>query len=109
MYVNIGEVIRSIREEAEPKSRLMSHFSLIETQAEGILNMRLRSLRRLEEMEIRKEHKALTAELKGLQTLLGSEKLRWKKIADEIETIRPQSRTGPPGSHPGEPSVLPDP
>jgi topoisomerase IV subunit A len=97
VYLNIDEVIRIIREEDEPKARLMAHFSLSDTQAEAILNMRLRSLRRLEEMEIRKEHKSLTTELKGLQALLGSEKLRWKKIGDEIEATRKKFGAGPLG------------
>ncbi len=55
-------MIRIIREEDEPKAVLMATFSLTDTQAEAILNMRLRSLRRLEEMEIRKEHDALSKE-----------------------------------------------
>ncbi len=97
VYLNIDEVIRIIREEDEPKNRLMAHFSLSDAQAEAILNMRLRSLRRLEEMEIRKEHASLTKELKGLQALLGSDKLRWKKIGDEIEATRKKFGTGPLG------------
>ena len=108
VYLNIDEVIRIIREEDEPKARLMAHFSLTDTQAEAILNMRLRSLRRLEEMEIRKEHKALTTELKGLQTLLGSDKLRWKKIADEIEAIRKKFGAGLLGDRRTEMGVMPN-
>jgi topoisomerase-4 subunit A len=107
VYLNIDEVIRIIREEDEPKARLMAHFSLTDTQAEAILNMRLRSLRRLEEMEIRKEHKALTTELKGLQTLLSSEKLRWKKIADEIEATRKKFGAGPLGDRRTEMGIMP--
>ena len=107
VYLNIDEVIRIIREEDEPKSRLMAHFSLTDTQAEAILNMRLRSLRRLEEMEIRKEHKALTTELKGLQTLLSSDKLRWKKIADEIEATRKKFGSGPLGDRRTEMGIMP--
>jgi topoisomerase-4 subunit A len=107
VYLNIDDVIRIIREEDEPKTRLMAHFSLSEPQAEAILNMRLRSLRRLEEMEIRKEHKALTVELKGLQTLLGSEKLRWKKISDEIEATRKKFGSGPLGDRRTEMGVMP--
>ncbi|MGY4802141.1 DNA topoisomerase IV subunit A [Teichococcus aerofrigidensis] len=87
-YLNLDEVIRIIREEDHPKPVLISTFGLTDVQAEAILNMRLRSLRKLEEMEIRKEHKKLTAEQKSLQSLLGSEKLRWKRIADEIAETR---------------------
>ena len=107
VYLNIDEVIRIIREEDEPKARLMAHFSLTDTQAEAILNMRLRSLRRLEEMEIRKEHTALTKELKGLQSLLGSDKLRWKKLSDEIEATRKKFGTGPLGDRRTELGVMP--
>ena len=70
VYLNLDEVIRIIREEEQPKPRLIDRFSLTDVQAEAILNMRLRSLRKLEEMEIRKEHKNLTKELKDLRTLL---------------------------------------
>ena len=70
VYLNLDEVIRIIREEEQPKPRLIERFSLTDVQAEAILNMRLRSLRRLEEMEIRKEHKSLSKELKDLRTLL---------------------------------------
>lgn len=88
VYLNLDEVIRIIREEDHPKPALVKAFGLTEVQAEAILNMRLRALRKLEEMEIRKEHKKLTAEQKSLQTLLGSEKARWKKLAEEIEATR---------------------
>ena len=84
-YLNLDEVIRIIREEDEPKPRLMERFGLTDTQAEAILNMRLRALRRLEEMEIRKEHKKLSAEQKKLQALMKSEAARWDAIAEEIE------------------------
>jgi len=88
VYLNLDEVIRIIREEDEPKPALMKAFGLTDLQAESVLNMRLRSLRRLEEMEIRKEHKALTKEGKDLRTLLGSETLRWQRIVDELEKVR---------------------
>jgi topoisomerase-4 subunit A len=88
VYLNLDEVIRIIREEEHPKPRLIDRFSLTDTQAEAILNMRLRSLRRLEEMEIRKEHASLTKERKGLAALLASEKLRWARIGEEIEATR---------------------
>ena len=70
VYLNLDEVIRIIREEDEPKPRLIERFTLTDTQAEAILNMRLRRLRRLEEMEIRREHKSLTKERKGSRALL---------------------------------------
>lgn len=87
-YLNLDEVIRIIREEDEPKKELMKAFSLTELQAESILNMRLRSLRRLEEMEIRNEHTKLSEELAGLKELLSSEDARWKTISSEITETR---------------------
>jgi topoisomerase-4 subunit A len=89
-YLNLDAVIKIIREEDEPKQRLMKRFKLTDGQAEAILNMRLRSLRRLEEMEIKGEHKALATEQTELNKLLKSEKGRWAKIADEIAEIRKQ-------------------
>src|SRR5579864_8479823 len=86
-YLNIDKVIKIIRTEDEPKPVLMRTFKLTEIQAEAILNMRLRSLRKLEEMEIRTEDKNLRAELKALKELIGSEKEQWKRIADEIRKI----------------------
>ena len=88
VYLNLDEVIRIIREEDQPKPRLMERFSLSDIQAEAILNMRLRSLRRLEELEIRKEHKSLSKERKDLQTLLKDESLRWARISEELESTR---------------------
>src|SRR6185437_8737214 len=88
VYLNLDEVIRIIREEEHPKPRLMDRFSLSDVQAEAILNMRLRSLRRLEELEIRKEHKSLSRERKDLQTLLKDEKLRWTRIGEELGATR---------------------
>ncbi|MGE4218815.1 MAG: DNA topoisomerase IV subunit A [Alphaproteobacteria bacterium] len=92
-YLNLDEVIRIIREEDEPKQSLMQAFSLTEVQAEAILNMRLRNLRRLEEMEIRRENEALEAERKVLLALLGDEALRWKTVAGQIAELR--KRFGP--------------
>ena len=85
VYLNLDEVIRIIREEDDAKAALMQRFTLTDMQAEAILNMRLRSLRRLEEIEIQREHKALTKEGRELEQLLGSDKLRWARIASEIE------------------------
>jgi topoisomerase-4 subunit A len=97
VYLNLDEVIRIIREEDEPKTRLMARFGLTDTQAEAILNMRLRSLRRLEELEIRKEHRALSCEGKDLRALLGGEKLRWTRIGEEIAATRAKFGSGPLG------------
>jgi topoisomerase-4 subunit A len=88
VFLNLDEVIKIIREQDEPKPVLMKRFELTDVQAEAILNMRLRSLRRLEEIELRKEHKSLTKEAKDLRMLLSSEKLRWEKIVTELEKTR---------------------
>jgi topoisomerase-4 subunit A len=87
-YLNIDKVIKIIRTEDEPKPVLMKTFKLTEVQADAILNMRLRSLRKLEEMEIRTEDKDLRIELKGIKSLLGSEEEQWKRVADEIKKVR---------------------
>ena len=87
-YLNLDEVIRIIRYEDEPKAELMKTFKLSDVQAEAILNMRLRSLRKLEEMEIKTEHKNLKAEQKSLRALLKSEDAQWKKIAEELREVR---------------------
>lgn len=87
-YLNLDEVIRIIREEDEPKAVLMRTFGLSELQTEAILNMRLRSLRRLEEMEIRNEYDALQDEQKKLESLLASNQMQWKVIAREIARVK---------------------
>ncbi|MDQ0510777.1 DNA topoisomerase IV subunit A [Ancylobacter amanitiformis] len=87
-YLNLDEVIRIIREEDEPKVELMRTFELTDVQAEAILNMRLRSLRKLEEFEIRKEHDALTAEKGEIEALLGSEARQWKTVAWQLGETR---------------------
>jgi topoisomerase IV subunit A len=97
VYLNLDEVIRIIREEDQPKPRLIARFSLTDVQAEAILNMRLRSLRKLEELEIRKEHKSLSKELKDLRALLGSDKLRWARITEELQDISKKFGSGPLG------------
>ena len=98
VYLNLDEVIRIIRYEDEPKKELIRFFELSEMQAEAILNMRLRSLRKLEEMEIREEHAKLTAERAGLADLLSDEGLRWQKITSEIEETREKFGAGPLGT-----------
>ena len=92
-YLNLDKVIKIIRKEDEPKPVLMKSFKLSDVQADAILNMRLRNLRRLEEMEIRQEDKTLRAEKKSIEDLLRSEKQQWKKISDEIRAVR--DRFGP--------------
>jgi topoisomerase-4 subunit A len=87
VFLNLDEVIRIIRTEDEPKPVLMNSFKINEVQAEAILNMRLRSLRRLEEEEIRVEHKKLSAEQKALQSLLKDEGKRWEMISGEIAEV----------------------
>src|SRR5882762_7056472 len=87
-YLNLDEVIRIIRTEDEPKPVLMRTFNLTDVQADAILNMRLRNLRKLEEMEIRQEDKDLRAERKTLNELIGSEAEQWKSIAGEIRKVR---------------------
>ncbi|WP_319531400.1 DNA topoisomerase IV subunit A [uncultured Cohaesibacter sp.] len=86
-YLNLDEVIRIIRFEDEPKVELMKTFSLTEVQADAILNMRLRSLRKLEEMEIRTEHDNLSKERAELLEMLGSEELQWNRISQQIREI----------------------
>ncbi len=97
VYLNLDEVIRIVREEDKPKDVLMATFSLTEVQANAILDMRLRALRKLEEMEIRKEHKKLSAEQKKLQGLLRSQEKRWDAIAEELEATRQKFGSGPLG------------
>jgi topoisomerase-4 subunit A len=87
-YLNLDKVIKIIRNEDEPKPVLMKTFKLSDVQADAILNMRLRNLRKLEEMEIKKEDKDLRAERKALKELIGSEKEQWKKVAAEIKEVR---------------------
>jgi topoisomerase IV subunit A len=87
-YLNLDKVIKIIRTEDEPKPVLIKTFKLTDLQAESILNMRLRNLRKLEEMEIRQEEKDLRTERKALKELIGSEQEQWKKVADEIKKVR---------------------
>jgi topoisomerase-4 subunit A len=87
-YLNIDEVIRIVRFEDEPKQKLMRRFKLTEVQADAILNLRLRSLSKLEEQEIRAEHDRLTKERRQLRQLLKSEDLQWEQIADEVRATR---------------------
>jgi len=86
-YLNLDKVIKIIRTQDEPKPVLMKTFKLTDVQADAILNMRLRNLRKLEEMEIRAEDKALRDELKKLKSLIGSTDQQWKAIAGQIKEL----------------------
>ncbi len=87
-YLNLDEVIRIIREEDDAKASLIATFELTATQAEAILNMRLRSLRKLEEMEITKENKTLTAEARGLRALIASPLQQTERLARDLAALR---------------------
>jgi len=87
-YLNLDKVIRIIRTEDEPKPVLMKTFKLTDVQAEAILNMRLRSLRKLEEFEIRGEHDTLSKEQKSLNALVKSEDKQWEAVAGQIREVR---------------------
>ncbi len=87
-YLNLDKVIKIIRENDQPKPVLIKTFKLTDNQAEAILNMRLRALRKLEEMEIKGEEKKLSAEKAALKKLLANEDLRWEKIDEEIAGIK---------------------
>ncbi len=87
-YLNLDKLIRIIREEDEPKPAMMKAFKLSDVQAEAILNMRLRALRRLEEVEIKTEHKKLGTERKELKTLLGDEGMQWQAIAAQVQETK---------------------
>ncbi|HEU4476142.1 MAG TPA: DNA gyrase subunit A, partial [Methyloceanibacter sp.] len=87
-YLNLDAVIKIIRTEDEPKPVMMKKFKLTDVQAEAILNMRLRALRKLEEIEIRKEFDQLKAEKKDLEALLKSDERQWRCVAYEIEEVR---------------------
>ncbi len=87
-YLNLDQVIKIIRDTDEPKPKLITAFKLTDVQAEAILNMRLRALRRLEEMQIKGERDKLNAEMKEIKALLRDEKKRWATIADEVRATR---------------------
>ncbi len=88
VFLHLDEVIRIIREEDEPKDALKLRFSLSDVQANYILDTRLRSLRRLEEMQLRKEHDALTAEKSEIESLLSDESQQWKTITAQIRDVK---------------------
>jgi topoisomerase-4 subunit A len=88
VFLNLDEVIRIIRNEDDPKAKLIARFRLNDVQAEAILNTRLRQLRKLEEMEIRREDAALREEQKDLQGLLEDTRKQWRKVAGELKETR---------------------
>jgi topoisomerase IV subunit A len=88
VYLNIDEVIAIIRKSDEPKPALMKKFGLSDIQAEAVLNIRLRSLAKLEEIEIRKEHDALTKEKDELEKLIKSEARQWTAIKKQIAGLQ---------------------
>jgi len=87
-YLNLDKVIKIIRNEDEPKPVLMKTFKLSDVQADAILNMRLRNLRKLEEMEIKRENKDLGEEKAQIEKLLKSEKQQWSRIGEQIKEVR---------------------
>ena len=88
VYLNLDEVIAIIREAESPRARLMERFELTETQANAILDMRLRSLRRLEEMALKTEREQLIAEQEELTALVGDESQQWQRITGEIRDMK---------------------
>jgi topoisomerase-4 subunit A len=96
-YLNLDEVIRIVREEDEPKVELMRAFGLSEPQAEAILNMRLRNLRRLEEQTLAKEERRLKAEQRELSQLLKDEGKRRLHLRSELEETLARFGDGPLG------------
>jgi topoisomerase-4 subunit A len=92
-YLNLDRVIQIIRTEDEPKPVMMAEFELTDRQAEAILNMRLRALRKLEEMELRKEREALAKEQAELEALLSSDARQRTRMKRDLGKMR--DRYGP--------------
>ena len=110
VYVNLDEVIRIIREGDDPKAEMIARWELTEVQAEAILNMRLRALRRLEEIEIRKELDALSGEEAQLTRLLSSDRRQWRAVAKEVaETAAEFGGHTPLGQRRTELAAAPEP
>ncbi|WP_420432255.1 DNA topoisomerase IV subunit A [Hyphobacterium sp.] len=93
VYADLDEVIRIIRFEDEPKMELMKRFDLSDRQAEAILNMRLRALRKLEELEIRKEETTLKSERRELKALIDSDEIQWARVDEEVASV--EEKFGP--------------
>jgi topoisomerase-4 subunit A len=98
VFLNLDEVIRIVREDDDPKAALIARFKLSDTQANYILDTRLRALRRLEEMALRKEQAELIEEKASVEALIGSEKKQWQAIAYEIRDTKkkygPETKLG---------------
>ena len=87
-FLNLDRVIAIIRTEDEPKPVMIEEFALSERQAEAILNMRLRSLRKLEEMEIGRERSALAIEREELRQLVADEAKQWRRLKSDLKAVR---------------------
>ena len=87
-YLNLDEVIRIVRFEDDPKAKLIAKFKLTEVQAEAILNLRLKSLSKLEEVEIKAEHDRLSKERRQLKSLIKSDDEQWERITEEVKATR---------------------
>ena len=90
VYLNLDEVIKIVRNEDNPKQKLIKKFDLTDVQAEAILNLRLRALRKLEEIEIKNEHKKLKAEKKDIEAILKDEKKQWAAVGEQVKSIKKQ-------------------
>ncbi len=88
VFLNLDEVITIIRETDHPRDELMLRFSLSDVQANAILDMRLRSLRRLEEEALRTERDSLLAEQENLKNLLRDEEEQWQAVSSQIKSMR---------------------
>ena len=88
VYLNIDEVIKIIRFEDDPKAKLAKKFKLSDVQVEAILNLRLRRLHKLQEIEIKAEHKELSKEKDELEKLIKSEARQWTKIKKQVAEIK---------------------
>ncbi|WP_416878301.1 DNA topoisomerase IV subunit A [Litorimonas sp.] len=87
-FLNLDEVIRIIRFEDKPKEELMNAFNLTERQADAILNMRLRALNKLQEIEIKTEYDKLASEKAELEALLGSDAKQWAAISEQVKELK---------------------
>ncbi len=87
-YLNLDQVIRIVRFEDDPKQKLIKRFKLTEVQADAILNLRLKSLSKLEEIAIKAEYDRLSKERRNLKKLLKSDDLQWERIAEEVRATR---------------------
>jgi len=103
VFLNLDEVIRIVREEDDPKEALKSRFGLTENQVVYVLDTRLRSLRRLEEIELRKEQTDLVEEKASIEALLASDRKQWQMIAVEVREVKkkfgPDTKLGKRRTH----------